>query len=265
MNFNAGDWGNLTEPPKATLIFAQGLTLYAGPVADTEPHRHHAIQIVFSFAEPFHIRFELESLSTRCVVVNRDVMHQFFGQEKPFLFFYVEPESEFGGHLQSKLSGAYECWESGKSLLAPMQKSIGQEGLSIATVKKALAQELNFVTPAPRMDSRIAEVIEVIEKTPHRKISVPLLASAADLSESRLQHLFKEQTGISMKRYMLWKRINDGINYAAHGRDLSTAAYEAGFSDAAHMSRTFKVMFGIHLSRYFANSRSIQVTIENLE
>lgn len=255
---------NLEPVPKATLTFAQGLTLYAGPVADTEPHSHHAIQIVFSFDVPFDIEIGSERLRTHCIAINRDVVHQFLGQEKSYLFFYVEPESEFGGQLQTKLANGYECWEKGHVFLKKIQSSIQQNGLFVGTVKKALAEALNLTPITPQLDDRIARVIDLIEKKPDRKLSIPLLAESAELSESRLQHLFKEQTGISMKRYMLWKRMIDGIGFAAHGSDLTTAAFEAGFSDAAHMSRTFKEMFGINLSKIFENSRFIQVKIENL-
>lgn len=252
------------QAPTAKLHLSKGAALFSGAIADTEPHRHHAIQIVFGFDDAFEIQLGERKIRSRCIAIGSDVTHQFLGQEKPFLFFYAEPESDFGTLIEQKLSAGYELLDERSAFLENIRQDIFAKGLSISTMKNGLRKTMDIAGDTPVRDARLTLVLSLIEEKPDRKISVPVLADAAGLSESRLQHLFKEQIGISMKRYMLWKRMIDGINFAIKGSDLTTAAYEAGFSDAAHMSRTFKEMFGINLSKIFENSRSIQVINEEL-
>jgi len=60
-----------------------------------------------------------------------------------------------------------------------------------------------------------------------------------------MQHLFKARMGVPVRRYVLWARLRGGLEQALAGASLTSAALEAGFSDSAHFSRTFREMFGI--------------------
>jgi AraC-like DNA-binding protein len=70
-------------------------------------------------------------------------------------------------------------------------------------------------------------------------------------------HLFFEQMGISCLRYVLWLRLLDAIEAASCGASATEAAQEAGFSDAAHLTRTFRRMFGIPPSAVFRSISSM--------
>ena len=43
----------------------------------------------------------------------------------------------------------------------------------------------------------------------------------------------------------MWLRIYEACAALAEGASLSDAAYQAGFSDAAHFARTFRRTFGL--------------------
>jgi AraC-like DNA-binding protein len=51
----------------------------------------------------------------------------------------------------------------------------------------------------------------------------------------------------------------DALTQIVRGVSLTTAAHEAGFADSAHLSRTFKHMFGLTPSELFKNNQYIQV------
>jgi AraC-like DNA-binding protein len=77
---------------------------------------------------------------------------------------------------------------------------------------------------------------------------VPRLADAAafaSTSESRLSHRFTEEVGLPFRRFILWTRVKRAVEASRRGGDLTEAALAAGFSDAAHLSRTFRAMFGL--------------------
>jgi AraC family transcriptional regulator len=76
-----------------------------------------------------------------------------------------------------------------------------------------------------------------------------VLADEVALSPSRLGTLFRRDTGIPVRRYQLWLRLIDAIEAHSDGTTLTEAAHYAGFSDSAHLSRTFRRMFGMPPSK----------------
>jgi AraC-like DNA-binding protein len=74
-----------------------------------------------------------------------------------------------------------------------------------------------------------------------------------------LIHLFTEQIGIPLRRYVLWLRLMTAVQFAVQGESLTEAAHRAGFSDSAHLCRTFRRMYGITLSGLVKNSQFVQV------
>ncbi len=80
-------------------------------------------------------------------------------------------------------------------------------------------------------------------------LSLPALASAAGLSPGRLMHAFTESVGIPMRPYLLWLKLQRACALIVAGAPLGDAAHAAGFADAAHMTRTFRRMFGATPSR----------------
>ena len=71
------------------------------------------------------------------------------------------------------------------------------------------------------------------------------LAVLVGLSASRLTHLFTEQVGIPLRRYVLWSRLRIAITRVQAGDDLTGAAHGAGFADSTHLTRTTRDIFGL--------------------
>jgi AraC-like DNA-binding protein len=64
------------------------------------------------------------------------------------------------------------------------------------------------------------------------------------LSESRLQHLFRDQVGVPIRRYLLWHRYLTALSLLADGASVTRAAHAAGFAGSAHLTRTAVRMNG---------------------
>ncbi len=86
-------------------------------------------------------------------------------------------------------------------------------------------------------------------------ITPAALAQAVHRSPSRLAHRFREATGVPLRRYVLWCRVRAAMEMAMRGSNLTEAAHVAGFADSAHLSRTFRAMFGIAPSFMFEHGR----------
>jgi len=93
-------------------------------------------------------------------------------------------------------------------------------------------------------------------------IDTKTLMEIAHLSESRMLHLFKEKMGLPIRNYILWFRLKTVLLQILDGKSLTEAAYSAGFSDQAHMTRTCVKMLGIPPSQIIKNSKFVQVSIQ---
>ena len=112
-------------------------------------------------------------------------------------------------------------------------------------------------------DLRVQRVIEHIRNAPEDDHGVDALAALAHLSPSRLSHVFKAHVGVPIRQFVLWTRVRTVVTLAVNGASLTEAAHAAGFSDAAHMSNSFRRMFGFAPSALFAQNVQKVVVISD--
>ena len=62
------------------------------------------------------------------------------------------------------------------------------------------------MTPEPEYDDRIAAVLDHLRTTPSPPPSVEDLYPYRALVTEPLQHLFRDQVGVPIRRYLLWHR-----------------------------------------------------------
>src|SRR5262249_56048786 len=74
--------------------------------------------------------------------------------------------------------------------------------------------------------------------------SVKAVAGMGCLSPSRFMHAFTESVGVPVRPYILWLRLQRAACDLKDGASVTSAAHRAGFSDAAHLTRTFRRMLG---------------------
>lgn len=93
-------------------------------------------------------------------------------------------------------------------------------------------------------DERVALAVSLIKDHSEQNMSVAEIADKVSLSIPRLIQLFKQVTGTPIRRFRLWQRIFVTSEKLSTGLSLTDAAIEAGFSDYAHFSRTFRELGG---------------------
>jgi transcriptional regulator GlxA family with amidase domain len=94
-------------------------------------------------------------------------------------------------------------------------------------------------------DPRITAALAWMRARLGSQIRLEDVAAAVHLSPGRFRHLFVQQTGTSLRAWLLWARVDRAVQAAFSGRSLTEAAHEAGFSDAAHLTRTCRRVFGL--------------------
>jgi AraC-like DNA-binding protein len=120
-------------------------------------------------------------------------------------------------------------------------------GARVTFRRAASASRAVSSVAAPRaIHPRVRRLLRIIrEGGINEGTSLERLASAVGLSPSRLMHVFTSSLGIPLRPYLAWRRVQCAAIGIVSGSSLSDAAQAAGFSDAAHMSRTFRRMLGI--------------------
>lgn len=76
------------------------------------------------------------------------------------------------------------------------------------------------------------------------------IAAAVGLSRSELSRQFRRFHRLSHKLYRKQLRLALATRALANGSSVLAAAHDAGFSDSAHLSRTFREQYGIAPSRW---------------
>jgi AraC-like DNA-binding protein len=110
-------------------------------------------------------------------------------------------------------------------------------------------------------DERIVEIIIKIKNTVSENISIKRFADDVNLSESRLEKLFKDQVGIPITKYRLKYRVFIGIIHLALGRSITEAALAAGFASSSHFSKSFSAINGIPPSTTFLKPPYLNVLL----
>jgi len=90
----------------------------------------------------------------------------------------------------------------------------------------------------------IARIIEDIVKDPMNRMSQAELAKRIGMERTRALRAFKAATGMTFRAFKNWTGLQAAARQIADGDLVRTAAMDAGFSDSAHLTRTFRMSFG---------------------
>ena len=100
----------------------------------------------------------------------------------------------------------------------------------------------------------IKDALSYISENLTNDISVQAIADYLNISRSRLSHVFKDYTGISLWNYIIARRIQYSQTLLKQGHSITNACYECGFQDYAHFIKVFTRLNGISPGKYARNS-----------
>jgi AraC family transcriptional regulator of arabinose operon len=96
------------------------------------------------------------------------------------------------------------------------------------------------------MDYRVRQSQELIAKQLSRPPRVDALASSMGLSPSRLRHLFRNETGMSIRAFIKDSRLRRAANLLSETYlRVSEICYAVGFQDLSNFSRAFHSKYGV--------------------
>jgi AraC-like DNA-binding protein len=246
----------------------EGRMLFAGCLQRNALHSHAAPVLIAGLYENFRFRIKgSDWLSCRAAVVRAGMAYEFDAGGHPMAVLYVEPNAASAEGLAALVDRARE--ERGALIamgcdIAPI-RALYEDAASADWASEATADLVKFSNARARrsVDERVRKALDTIVmdedcETVGGHLPAPpvtLAARSVKLSTSRFQHLFKQEVGVSYRRYAAWVRMRAAVSEVVGGGNLTTAAHAAGFYDQPHFAREFRRIFGAPASRSLANVR----------
>jgi AraC family transcriptional regulator of arabinose operon len=105
-------------------------------------------------------------------------------------------------------------------------------------------------------DARIEEILQLLSRNMREPVQVEALGQKVGLSASRLSHLFKENTGMSIIEALNDMRIRQAALLLEHtNRNSSEVADDVGYHNYNHFINQFRKRFGMSPSAYAKSLR----------
>lgn len=218
-------------------------------------HAHHAVQVALALEGRFRFQSPEDGVWLDCsgAVIASDHPHAFDGRNAPLLaHLFVEPQSVPGRVLLQRFPGAHgigllsgPLLETAAHRLSECYRAGRQPAALVASAREVIRTLTDGVEAPPPTDPRILLALDYLRDNLGGSVSLERVAAVVHLSPSRFRHLFVREMGLAFRPYVLWLRLNRAVEAFAAGKSLTTAAYGAGFADSAHLSRTFRRMYGM--------------------
>lgn len=219
-----------------------GLILYVGPGAEADKHAHNAVQLVWSLDGPFELTTGGRREERSVALIPANTEHTLNAAGHVIALLLVESHGARGVALDD-LAKRQRSREP--MIDAHMFPSQDLAAVDVAGWADRVLEALGVSAGRSQITSVTRRAIAHIERGLDGVPRVADVARSLSLSTSRLTHLFSSEVGIPFRRFVLWTRIKRAVASHQAGNDLTAAAIAAGFSDAAHFSRTFRSMFGL--------------------
>ena len=122
---------------------------------------------------------------------------------------------------------------------------------------------LNRDTEMPNQP--ISEVIEALYAMPLNRMTQDELAANLGLERTLALKYFKDVTGQTFRRFKKWAASVTVTSSVFNGQIIGHAGIDAGFSDAAHTSRTARELFGLTPTAGVNSLRGISTLIRPVD
>jgi len=236
---------------KFRLVINDHIVFYSGKGMKTSEHSNPAITIIISQSDHFEILSEKKKTTSNFSILPANYKHTFSSdKDTNIAMFFIEQVSNSSNNIKNSINLCNDILNLDKSkyqINEPLlfDKSFATTDIanfiSIFTLKSSKDCFTNI-------DKRIIQTIKLIEDNATNNLTPNQLSKQVFISESRLRYLFKKEMGVSISKFIRWKKLRTaGINIR-NGMNFIEACYSSGFYDPAHFNRVFKEMLGVNPS-----------------
>jgi AraC-like DNA-binding protein len=218
-----------------TLFLGDFMVVYLGPGGPADEHAHPAVQVATAYDAPLAVALPDRTIHGPVALVPSGVPHRLDTRARQLAVVFVDHVSAAGRALDARARA-----EGTIPTATPPRPPA-----DVADVARFAAEVLGALPAPPPLSPAVAAALAYVDGALDARPRLADAAAAAHLSPSRLTHVFTREVGLPFKRYVLWRRLRRVVEEVAGGATLTWAAAAAGFSDSAHLSRTFHRAFGL--------------------
>jgi AraC-like DNA-binding protein len=178
-------------------------------------------------------------------LIGPDVPHEVDARGATVVIAFVDPETEVAAGLRRRVQAPLTILATGE--VEAWRHALGGPPLQAAAVEAWWRARVAAEGTPRLIHPRVRRVLRWLRENagaPEEDRSLDRLSELAGLSPSRFMHVFTESLGVPLRPYLLWLRLQHAAGRMLAGASATEAAHEGGFSDAAHLSRTFRRILG---------------------
>ena len=217
----------------------------------TDPHSHHVVQVTLALTGRIDFDCQAEHVSGEVIAIAPNSLHAFEGTGL-VAHLFVDPDSKAGRQIARRLFSnasvtsipARQLGDLPARLKATFEDPRPEDD-DLRALGQSLIARLAGEGVRANPDPRIVKLLAWVAPRFNEAVSLNDAAAFIGLSPGRARHLFVQHTGLPFRTYLLWLRLQRALEIYAGRASLTEAAHGAGFADSAHLSRTFRRMFGI--------------------
>lgn len=217
-------------------------------------HSHRFNQVVLPLRGVINIRvgnFNGKIAPGECVVVKSNEEHLFTADEQAR--FVVADMQNLPDNIYSSERIVFTINHSLRRYLTFIENQL--ENKINEKLEETMFEMFNLLLQEQpllvKVDNRIIAVISFIEQNISDPLQINSLARLACLSETQFKKLFKEQTNMTVMKYVTKLRMEKAQALITHtDYSLSIVGEKVGYQEASAFSRKFSQYFGFSPSKF---------------
>ena len=230
---------------------------------DASLHRHAMMQFFICTEEKLNLKVGKEQPDAKCILVNKNVKHSFNAGKKLCLTTIIEPVSALGLALDELLDNKDYYIVDGSTADAMIRQVISLKDRPCKELYSDLMDGISgcfgLLPSSKLLDERIVSFLDILDHCNCDDHSIEEYAGKLCLSASRLSHLFSEQVGIPIKKYLILHQLEKAFEEILQGESITKASMDAGFDSPSHFAAVVKSLMGLPARRGVKDSVFLKV------
>ena len=212
-----------------------------------EEHSHLALHLIVAPEGSVISRVGGSEAEGTAMLIASDVPHTSENPEGPLLIFLFDETGADAESLKQRFLRDRDYCILDEALAQRLRDAYNGN-LAEYDAEVMVIMGLNDIR-SRMIDPRVSDVLKALRSAETIDgTTIKMLCDRVHLSQSRLSHLFKEQTGIALNRYLVLARMRLFSDYFRVSGNITDACMRAGFDTPSHFASTCKRMFGISVS-----------------